>query len=118
MSDDSVGAQPLFDLSGQSIVVTGGGYGLGKAMALGLSAAGANVVVAGRTRSKIEETAAEIQKNGGTAIYCVFDATRRSRKILPKKNGIRSSMSISQAVFTVPRQREHNSSNRARAVRS
>ena len=79
MSDNSVGAQPLFDLSGQSIVVTGGGYGLGKAMALGLSAAGANVVVAGRTRSKVEETATEIQQNGGTAIHCVFDATMRSR---------------------------------------
>lgn len=64
-----------FDLSGQAVIVTGGGYGLGKAMALGLAAAGARVAVAGRTETKLVETVQEIEQAGGTAMHCQFDAT-------------------------------------------
>ena len=55
-----------FDLTGRNILVTGGGYGLGKTMARGLAAAGARVAVAGRTEDKLLTTVAEIEDAGGS----------------------------------------------------
>ncbi|MDT7953049.1 MAG: glucose 1-dehydrogenase [Acetobacteraceae bacterium] len=49
-----------FDLTGKVAVVTGGGRGLGRAIARGLSAHGAHVVLAGRTAATLEATAAEL----------------------------------------------------------
>jgi len=46
-----------FDFSGQTSIVTGGGRGIGKAIALGLAEAGANVAITGRSASHLEETA-------------------------------------------------------------
>lgn len=40
-----------FTLVNRNFIITGSGHGLGKAMSLGLAAAGANVVIAGRTAS-------------------------------------------------------------------
>lgn len=52
-------------LQGKRALVTGGGRGIGRAIALRLAADGAHVLVAGRTRAEIEETAAAA---GGTAV--------------------------------------------------
>ena len=49
-----------FDLSGKVAVVTGGGRGLGRAIARGLREAGATVVLAGRTAATLEAVAAEL----------------------------------------------------------
>jgi NAD(P)-dependent dehydrogenase (short-subunit alcohol dehydrogenase family) len=49
-----------FRLTGRVALVTGGGQGLGKAMALALAEAGADVALAGRRRASVEEAAAEI----------------------------------------------------------
>ena len=68
-----------FDLSGKVAVVTGGGRGLGKAMAAGLAEAGARVVVAGRTEADVEAGAAEIRAGGGQALAFAFDATCRAQ---------------------------------------
>jgi NAD(P)-dependent dehydrogenase (short-subunit alcohol dehydrogenase family) len=62
-----------FALNGRIAVVTGGSKGLGRAMAIGLAEAGATVAVASRTKSLIEETAAEIVRNGGEAIAIPTD---------------------------------------------
>ncbi|HEV2670197.1 MAG TPA: SDR family oxidoreductase [Gemmatimonadales bacterium] len=59
-------------LSGAVAVVTGGGQGIGAAVARELAGAGATVVVAARTREKIDAVAAEIK---GRAVRCdVTDA--------------------------------------------
>ena len=50
----------LFDLTGRTAIVTGGSRGLGRAMALGLAKAGANVVVASRKIDSCERLVGEI----------------------------------------------------------
>lgn len=54
----------LFDLSGRLAVVVGGTSGIGRALALGLAEAGANVVATGRRESHVDAVAAEIEKRG------------------------------------------------------
>lgn len=62
-----------FSLKGKVELVTGGGRGLGQAIALGLARAGADVAVASRTRSQLEETADRIQRVGRKALPVVTD---------------------------------------------
>jgi NAD(P)-dependent dehydrogenase (short-subunit alcohol dehydrogenase family) len=69
----------LFDLTGKVALVTGGGRGLGKAMALGLAEAGAKLVVAARSRGEVEASAAEIAAAGGEALAVTCDATDRGQ---------------------------------------
>jgi len=49
-------------------IVTGGGKGIGRAVALGLAQAGARVVVASRTRTELEAVIEEIRQAGGQAL--------------------------------------------------
>lgn len=60
-------------LKNHNILITGGGTGLGRAMALGLSALGAGVAICGRRRDVLEETAQEIQKSGGHVFFDTCD---------------------------------------------
>jgi NAD(P)-dependent dehydrogenase (short-subunit alcohol dehydrogenase family) len=50
----------LFDLTGKTALVTGGGRGIGQAISLALAAHGARVIVAGRTQATLDETVAEL----------------------------------------------------------
>ncbi|MCV7150817.1 SDR family oxidoreductase [Mycolicibacterium pyrenivorans] len=65
-----------FRLDGQVAVVTGAGRGLGAAMALAFAEAGADVVIAARTRSQLEEVAAQIGATGRRAHVVVADLAR------------------------------------------
>jgi NAD(P)-dependent dehydrogenase (short-subunit alcohol dehydrogenase family) len=59
--------QELFDLSGRVALVTGGGRGIGRHLALGLAEAGADVFVASRKLEKCEETAEAVRALGRRA---------------------------------------------------
>ncbi len=62
-------------LEGKTIVVTGGGTGLGREMALALARAGADIVVAARRQGPIEETAALVRDMGRRALAVSTDVT-------------------------------------------
>jgi NAD(P)-dependent dehydrogenase (short-subunit alcohol dehydrogenase family) len=68
----------LFSLAGEVAVVIGGGGVLAGAMAEGLSAAGAAVVIAGRTQEHADERARSITDAGGQAIGIQCDVTRKA----------------------------------------
>ncbi len=67
------------DLSGKVAVVTGGGKGIGKAIAIGLAHAGARVVIAARTQAEIEAVAQEIRLAGYAAIAHQTDITQNDQ---------------------------------------
>jgi NAD(P)-dependent dehydrogenase (short-subunit alcohol dehydrogenase family) len=55
----------LFDISGKTAIVTGASYGIGVTMAEALAEAGANVVLAARSKDKLEGVARSIGERGG-----------------------------------------------------
>src|SRR5262249_17548095 len=82
--DDDLSVPPryatqIFDLSGRVAVVTGGGSGLGAAIAVGLAQCGVAVIVADINRAGAEATAATIEAQGGRARAVVLDVTDRGR---------------------------------------
>ena len=65
----------LFDLSGRLAVVVGGTSGIGRAIALGLADAGADVVVTGRRESLVGEVAGEIEQRGRKSLRIAADVS-------------------------------------------
>ncbi len=68
-------------LKGKTIVVTGGGTGLGKAMSTYFSELGANVVISSRKLDVLEETAKEIQAKTGNPVLPVACDIRHPEEI-------------------------------------
>jgi 7-alpha-hydroxysteroid dehydrogenase len=63
-------------LAGRSIIVTGGGTGIGRACAAGLAGSGARVTICGRTEARLVEAVESIKPaNGGSLSYVVADVT-------------------------------------------
>jgi citronellol/citronellal dehydrogenase len=60
-------------LEGQTIVVTGGGSGIGRCTAHELASLGAFVVLVGRKQEKLDAVAAEIREDGGQCMTVAFD---------------------------------------------
>ncbi|MFG1463339.1 glucose 1-dehydrogenase [Xanthobacter sp. DSM 24535] len=69
-------APPVVGLEGKIVIVTGGGRGLGRAISEGFAAAGAHVVLTGRTAATVEEAAAAIAAQGGAAEGFAADVSR------------------------------------------
>ena len=63
-------------LNGQTIVITGGGTGLGKNMSRRFGELGANIVISGRRKEKLEETADEFSKLGINVLTCPGDVRK------------------------------------------
>ncbi|MBW2422927.1 MAG: SDR family oxidoreductase [Deltaproteobacteria bacterium] len=74
-------------LDGKVALITGAGQGVGEGIALALAAEGAAAAVAGRTLSKVEDTARQIEARGGRA--------------LPVGCDVKDPASLSQLVDTV-----------------
>jgi NAD(P)-dependent dehydrogenase (short-subunit alcohol dehydrogenase family) len=61
------------DLTGRGAIVTGGGRGIGEAVAKSLAAAGARVLVAARSLAEVERVAHEIRDANGDADFVQCD---------------------------------------------
>lgn len=68
-----------FSVEGKVAIVTGSGRGIGKAIALVLAEAGADVTVAARTAEQVEQTAAEIRRLGRKALVMPMDVTNEDQ---------------------------------------
>jgi NAD(P)-dependent dehydrogenase (short-subunit alcohol dehydrogenase family) len=63
-------------LAGKSAVITGGGTGIGQAIALAFAREGAQVAVAGRRKEKLEETVRLLERAGCSALALECDVTK------------------------------------------
>ena len=70
---------PELSLKGRSAIVTGAGRGIGRAIALNLAEAGADVAVAARTRPDLEHVAADIRELGSRALAVPTDVSSSSQ---------------------------------------
>jgi 2-deoxy-D-gluconate 3-dehydrogenase len=68
-----------FSVEGKVAIVTGAGRGIGKAIALTLAEAGADITVVARTREQIEQTANEIRQLGRKVLAIPMDVTNEDQ---------------------------------------
>ena len=66
----------MTELAGKVALITGAGQGIGQGVALAMAGAGARVVLAGRTLTKVEVTAAKVRERGGEALALACDVRR------------------------------------------
>ncbi len=70
---------PSQNLAGRRALITGGGQGIGFAAAAALAQAGAEVTLAARNETKLEEAAAALRSSGADATGLVLDVTDTNR---------------------------------------
>lgn len=63
----------MISLQGKTAIITGGGRGLGKAVALELAREGVNIAITGRNEDALKATVEEIKQTGVKAAYAVFN---------------------------------------------
>jgi len=67
-----------FSLKGKTAIVTGASQGIGESIALGMSEAGANIVLAARNADKLANVAGQIEALGGKCIKVKTDVQKRA----------------------------------------
>lgn len=75
MGDSKIDHNKFFDLTGKKALVTGAGRGIGKAVALGLARAGADIGLVARTESEIDAVAGQVKEIGRQAVVAAADLT-------------------------------------------
>lgn len=75
-------------LQDQTAVVTGGGRGIGRAIALELARCGANIVVSSRTQTQLDAVVAEVEAIGPRALAVTADALDRDQAKEPVRQAI------------------------------
>lgn len=94
--------------SGKTIIITGGGGGIGRCTAHELASLGATVLLLGRTVEKLRKTAQEITDDGGEAQYYGIDirdeekVTATIRLILEKNSRIHGLVNVAGGQFRAP----------------
>ncbi|GAI20110.1 unnamed protein product, partial [marine sediment metagenome] len=68
--------QKLLDFTGKVAIVTGGGRGIGPAIALGFADAGADVAVASRTKVELDKVVKDIEAMGRKGLAVTADIGR------------------------------------------
>jgi NAD(P)-dependent dehydrogenase (short-subunit alcohol dehydrogenase family) len=70
--------EPIFSLSGRKALVSGASRGIGQALAIGLSRAGAEVAVAARSKDSLTATVDQIRSLGHRSLPLAMDVSRVS----------------------------------------
>ena len=68
----------MFELNGKVAIITGGGRGIGKAIAVTLAKQGADIVIADLLADEAEATAAEVHSMGRRALVAKCDVSQKS----------------------------------------
>src|ERR1700712_1541622 len=79
MTFNSIFAPGLF--SNKTIIVTGGGSGIGRCTAHELAHLGANLVIVGRDTGKLENVVSEIERDGGKVFALACDIREETQVI-------------------------------------
>lgn len=66
----------MANLKGKVAIITGGGSGIGKQVAIRFAEDGADVVICGRTESKLQDTVKILKEKGSDAMYVVVDVKK------------------------------------------
>lgn len=67
----------IFSLTNKTAIVTGGGRGLGRAIAIGLAQFGADVALVARTENELQKTAREVESQGRRALVYPSDVSNK-----------------------------------------
>lgn len=67
--------QSLFDLTGKTALITGSSQGIGLALARGLAAAGARIILNGRNEERLNAAAEKLSADGAAVSTSAFDVT-------------------------------------------
>ena len=81
-------SNPAFDLTNRIAVVTGAGKGIGEGIALCLARAGADLVLAARSRDDLEQVAGQIKAMGRRALVVPTDVTNSEQLTTLAKSAI------------------------------
>ncbi|MDT0172273.1 SDR family oxidoreductase [Exiguobacterium sp. BRG2] len=72
---------PSFSLTDQTFLITGAGRGIGRALAIGMAEAGADLILVARTERDLKETAQAIERLGQKAYVFPCDITDRKQVV-------------------------------------